>query len=89
MAIVGELNHLKEKIEEFEEYRKYEGQRSDDSSFDEKMGTVDINFVDEGDRESDALISSGDDDEAPIIRFINNTIVEFENIGTLLNYSFL
>ncbi|MCL4123882.1 UNVERIFIED_CONTAM: hypothetical protein GTU68_056593 [Idotea baltica] len=35
-----------------------------------------MEFVDEGDREGDALIGSGDDDEAPIIRFINNTIVD-------------
>ena len=78
IAIVGELNYLKEKIEEFEEYLKDEGQRTDDSSLDEKMGEVDmdIDFVEEGDREGDALIGSGDDDEAPIIRFINNTIVD-------------
>ena len=78
IAIIGELNHLKEKIEEFEEYLKDEGQRTDDTALDEKMGEVDIDmeFVDEGDREGDALIGSGDDDEAPIIRFINNTIVD-------------
>ncbi len=78
IAIVGELNHLKEKTEEFEEYLKDEGQRTDDTALDEKMGEVDIDmeFVDEGDREGDALIGSGDDDEAPIIRFINNTIVD-------------
>ena len=78
ITIVGELNHLKEKIEEFEEYLKNEGQKTDDSALDEKMGKVDIDmeFVDESDRESDDLIGSGDDDEAPIIRFINNTIVD-------------
>lgn len=78
IAMVGELNHLKEKIEEFEEYLKDEGQRTDDSALNQNMGEVDIDidFVDEGDREGDALIGSGDDDEAPIIRFINNTIVD-------------
>ncbi|MDE4965810.1 ATPase, T2SS/T4P/T4SS family, partial [Francisella tularensis] len=36
---------------------------------------LDIDFVEEGERECDAIIGSGEDEEAPIIRFINNTIV--------------
>ncbi|AXA34071.1 type IV-A pilus assembly ATPase PilB [Francisella adeliensis] len=77
-AIVAELNTLKEKIEEFDEYLKDEGKSNEESSLDDQMDNVDIDmeFVDEGDREGDALIGSGDDDEAPIIRFINNTIVD-------------
>lgn len=77
-AIVGELNILKEKIEEFDEHLKDEGKSNDESSIDDQMENVDIDmeFVDESDREGDALIGSGDDDEAPIIRFINNTIVD-------------
>ncbi|QIV94736.1 type IV-A pilus assembly ATPase PilB [Allofrancisella frigidaquae] len=77
IAIVGELNHLKEKILEFNQYLKDEGQKADDSSLSEKMENVelDIDFVDEGEREGDAFLDT-EDDEAPIIRFINNTIVD-------------
>lgn len=39
-------------------------------------GELDIDFVDESEREGDAIIGSGKDEEAPIIRFINNTIVD-------------
>lgn len=80
VAVVGELNLIKEKIEEFEQYLKDEGQKADDSNFSEQMeasADLDIDFVDEGEREGDAIIgSSEDDEEAPIIRFINNTIVD-------------
>ncbi|BCD90139.1 hypothetical protein fh0823_02780 [Francisella halioticida] len=37
---------------------------------------LDIDFVEEGEREGDAILGSGEDEEAPIIRFINNTIVD-------------
>ncbi|AIT10163.1 general secretion pathway protein GspE [Candidatus Francisella endociliophora] len=78
-AIIGEINQIKEKIEEFEQYLKDEGQKDDDSNFSEQMeasADLDIDFVDEGEREGDAIIGSGEDEEAPIIRFINNTIVD-------------
>ena len=42
----------------------------------EATADLDIDFVDEGEREGDAIIGSGEDEEAPIIRFINNTIVD-------------
>ena len=78
VAIVGELNHLKEKIEEYEQHLKDEGQKEDDSKLSEQMenAELDIDFVEEGEREGDAIIGSGEDEEAPIIRFINNTIVD-------------
>lgn len=78
-AVVGELNHIKEKIEEFEQHLKDEGQKEDDSNFSEQMESaadLDIDFVEDGEREGDAIIGSGEDEEAPIIRFINNTIVD-------------
>lgn len=79
VAIVGELNHLKEKIEEYEQYLKDEGQKEDDSKLNAQMeyANLDIDFVEEGEREGDTIIGSGEDEEeAPIIRFINNTIVD-------------
>ncbi|APC91865.1 MULTISPECIES: type IV-A pilus assembly ATPase PilB [Francisella] len=77
--VVTELNHLKEKIEEYEQYLKDEGQKEDDSKLNERIDAgseLDIDFVEEGEREGDAIIGSGEDEEAPIIRFINNTIVD-------------
>ncbi|ALB01671.1 general secretion pathway protein GspE [Francisella persica ATCC VR-331] len=78
IPVVAELNHLKEKIEEYEQYLKDEGQREDDAKLNERIAgsELDIDFVEDGEREGDAIISSGEDDEAPIIRFINNTIVD-------------
>ena len=79
IPVVVELNHLKEKIEEYEQYIKDEGQREDDSKLTERIDAgseLDIDFVEEGEREGDAIIGSGEDEEAPIIRFINNTIVD-------------
>ncbi|KXO44286.1 type IV-A pilus assembly ATPase PilB [Francisella tularensis] len=79
IPVVAELNHLKEKIEEYEQYLKDEGQREDDAKLNERIDAgseLDIDFVEEGEREGDAIIGSGEDEEAPIIRFINNTIVD-------------
>ena len=78
VAIVGELNHLKEKIEEYEQFLKDEGQKEDDSKLNAQMedANLDIDFVEEGEIEGDSIIGSGEDEEAPIIRFINNTIVD-------------
>jgi type IV pilus assembly protein PilB len=78
VAIVGELNLIKEKIEEYEQFLKDEGQKEDDSKLNAQMedADLDIDFVEEGEREGDAIIGSGEDEEAPIIRFINNTIVD-------------
>ncbi|MFV9925123.1 MAG: type IV-A pilus assembly ATPase PilB [Francisella endosymbiont of Hyalomma scupense] len=79
IPVVVELNHLKEKIEEYEQYIKDEGQREDDSKLNERIDAgseLDIDFVEEGEHEGDAIIGSGEDEEAPIIRFINNTIVD-------------
>ena len=79
IPVVTELNHLKEKIEEYEQYLKDEGQREDDTKLNERINAgseLDIDFVEEGEREDDAIIGNGEDEEAPIIRFINNTIVD-------------
>ncbi|MED7788283.1 type IV-A pilus assembly ATPase PilB [Francisella sp. 19X1-34] len=78
VAIVGELNLIKEKVEEYEQFLKDEGQKEDDSKLNAQMedADLDIDFVDEGEREGDSIIGSGEDEEAPIIRFINNTIVD-------------
>lgn len=79
IPVVAELNHLKEKIEEYEQYIKDEGQREDDSKLNERIyagSELDIDFVEEGEHEGDVIIGSGEDEEAPIIRFINNTIVD-------------
>ncbi|QIW09909.1 type IV-A pilus assembly ATPase PilB [Francisella sp. LA112445] len=78
VAIVGELNLIKEKVEEYEQFLKDEGQKEDDSKLNAQMedADLDIDFVEEGEREGDAIIGSGEDEEAPIIRFINNTIVD-------------
>ncbi|RUS68846.1 hypothetical protein EGW08_023392 [Elysia chlorotica] len=68
---------IKDKIEEFEEHLKAENQ-DDTESFNDKMDEFefDLDLVDAGDRSADDLIGNADDDEAPIIRFINNTIVD-------------
>ncbi|WP_150467713.1 type IV-A pilus assembly ATPase PilB [Francisella sp. SYW-9] len=78
VAIVAELNLIKEKIEEYEQFLKDEGQKEDDSKLNAQMedANLDIDFVEEGEREGDSIIGSGEDEEAPIIRFINNTIVD-------------
>ncbi|MEY8765329.1 MULTISPECIES: type IV-A pilus assembly ATPase PilB [Francisella] len=77
--IVGEINLIREKIEEYDQYLKDEGHVESESKLEEQMnagGELDIDFVEEGEREGDAIIGSGEDEEAPIIRFINNTIVD-------------
>lgn len=77
--VVGEINLIREKIEEYDQYLKDEGQVESESKLEEQINAgaeLDIDFVDEGEREGDSIIGSGEDEEAPIIRFINNTIVD-------------
>ena len=79
IPVVAELNHLKEKIEEYKQYLKDEGQREDDTKLNERIDAgseLDIDFVEDEEREGDEIIGNGEDEEAPIIRFINNTIVD-------------
>ena len=76
VAVIVELSLLKDKINDFEEFLKEEG--TNDDKMEDNLGDVDLDmdFVEESDFDDDDLINGGDDDEAPIIRFINNTIVD-------------
>ncbi|APC97863.1 type IV-A pilus assembly ATPase PilB [Francisella frigiditurris] len=79
IAIVAEFNLINEKIEEFNEHLKDEGKASNENdALDDKMKNVelDVDLVEHGDELRGDDIIGSNDDEAPIIRFINNTIVD-------------
>ena len=77
VAVIVELALLIDKINDYELFLKEEGHNDD--KMEDKIGDVDLDmeFVEEGEFDDDDLINgSGDDDEAPIIKFINNRIVD-------------
>lgn len=77
IAVIVECDLLKEKIDEFDNFLKDEGHISGDIQ-ESNIGEpeLDMEFIEEGEFQDDDYIGGGDGDEAPIIKFINSTIVD-------------
>ena len=76
VVVIGELNLLKEKIQEFNQYLQDERQSTNSSNIDNIHDTIDLDFIDDFEHQNNDLIGENEENDAPIIRFINNTIFD-------------